>query len=386
MATGITQDDVWKAADALLLEGARPTIERVRQKIGRGSPNTVSPYLDSWFRGLGARIGNGQGFACAGVAASIDPDRFGSTVPTPVMEAAARLWLTAQEAARAELDQEATRLRDEIGTQRELLAEDRHAVQEQAQRLQAREHDLQEAIALLKSQLHAAESRAQGLAQEQQRTLERLAEMTTQAGDARQAHDRLVEQMQAERADHAAERARADERARAQETRWLNELDAARETARRLQQKIDRNTQAADARLEKMNEALAQSQQAVSQAEKARTQVQENLAQVRQELTEARAQASQMSVALQDRAGHIDALRSQLEQNQQANERAFALHATREAEWSRQAEQWRIDMQQLRDALAQAQADIAARDLTIERLRTGGKPARRQGGTPDPVA
>ncbi|WP_196360993.1 DNA-binding protein, partial [Achromobacter xylosoxidans] len=42
MATGITEQDVWRAADALLLEGARPTIERVRQKIGRGSPNTVS--------------------------------------------------------------------------------------------------------------------------------------------------------------------------------------------------------------------------------------------------------------------------------------------------------------------------------------------------------
>ena len=40
---GIQEDDVWGAADALLAEGLRPTIERVRQKIGRGSPNTVSP-------------------------------------------------------------------------------------------------------------------------------------------------------------------------------------------------------------------------------------------------------------------------------------------------------------------------------------------------------
>ena len=56
MARGITETDVWTASDALLLEGARPTIERVRQKIGRGSPNTVSPYLDTWFKSLGARI------------------------------------------------------------------------------------------------------------------------------------------------------------------------------------------------------------------------------------------------------------------------------------------------------------------------------------------
>ena len=50
---GIRETDVWDAADALLLEGARPTIERIRQKAGRGSPNTVGPYLDTWFKGLG---------------------------------------------------------------------------------------------------------------------------------------------------------------------------------------------------------------------------------------------------------------------------------------------------------------------------------------------
>ena len=56
MARGINENDVWNACDALLLEGARPTIERVRQKIGSGSPNTVSPFLETWFKHLGGRI------------------------------------------------------------------------------------------------------------------------------------------------------------------------------------------------------------------------------------------------------------------------------------------------------------------------------------------
>lgn len=43
---GIQSEDVVQAADALIAEGLRPTIERVRQKIGRGSPNTVGPLLD----------------------------------------------------------------------------------------------------------------------------------------------------------------------------------------------------------------------------------------------------------------------------------------------------------------------------------------------------
>jgi hypothetical protein len=53
---GIQESDVWSAADELLAEGQRPTIERVRQKIGRGSPNTVSPMLERWFATLGKRL------------------------------------------------------------------------------------------------------------------------------------------------------------------------------------------------------------------------------------------------------------------------------------------------------------------------------------------
>ena len=53
---GVQQDDVWGAADSLIADGLRPTIERVRQKIGRGSPNTVSPMLEAWFATLADRL------------------------------------------------------------------------------------------------------------------------------------------------------------------------------------------------------------------------------------------------------------------------------------------------------------------------------------------
>jgi hypothetical protein len=53
---GIREAQVWAAADALLQEGLRPTIERVRQKIGSGSPNPVSPMLERWFATLGKRL------------------------------------------------------------------------------------------------------------------------------------------------------------------------------------------------------------------------------------------------------------------------------------------------------------------------------------------
>jgi len=93
MTRGITENDVWTASDALLLEGARPTIERVRQKIGRGSPNTVSPYLDTWFKNLGGRIKDPGAF-------SAPPD-----VPDPIVQVARHLWEVAQAESRRDFDQ-----------------------------------------------------------------------------------------------------------------------------------------------------------------------------------------------------------------------------------------------------------------------------------------
>lgn len=93
MARGIQEMDVWQAADALLLEGERPTIERVRLRIGRGSPNTVSPMLDTWFRHLGRRIQDPLAFAAP------------SGVPDPVLQVAQHLWETSLAQARAEFDE-----------------------------------------------------------------------------------------------------------------------------------------------------------------------------------------------------------------------------------------------------------------------------------------
>src|ERR1700722_7573593 len=56
---GITQSDVSHAADTLLRAGNRPTVEKIRAKIGRGSPNTINPMLDAWWKTLSARLDSG---------------------------------------------------------------------------------------------------------------------------------------------------------------------------------------------------------------------------------------------------------------------------------------------------------------------------------------
>jgi hypothetical protein len=56
---GVSAIDVQHAADALLRRGQKPSVAAVREHLGGGSPNTVGPLLEQYWRGLGARISAG---------------------------------------------------------------------------------------------------------------------------------------------------------------------------------------------------------------------------------------------------------------------------------------------------------------------------------------
>jgi hypothetical protein len=58
-ARGVTAADVERAADSLLRAGERPTIDKIRERIGRGSPNTINPMLDAWWKKLSTRLDAG---------------------------------------------------------------------------------------------------------------------------------------------------------------------------------------------------------------------------------------------------------------------------------------------------------------------------------------
>ncbi len=114
MERGITAADVERAADALLRQGSRPTIEKVRAEIGSGSPNTINPLLDDWWQRLASRLD-------AGPAAL-------HRLPEDVLHVAETLWLQA-------LDQGRQRAR------LELISSTRAADEEQ-RRLEVRSHVL----------------------------------------------------------------------------------------------------------------------------------------------------------------------------------------------------------------------------------------------------
>ncbi|MBF2944954.1 DNA-binding protein, partial [Pseudomonas aeruginosa] len=56
MAVGVPETDVFAAADAVLARGERPTVERVRLELGRGSPARVGALLDQWWALLAQRL------------------------------------------------------------------------------------------------------------------------------------------------------------------------------------------------------------------------------------------------------------------------------------------------------------------------------------------
>jgi Plasmid replication region DNA-binding N-term len=89
---GVAQADVSQAADALLRVGERPTADKVRKRIGRGSPNTIYPLLDEWWSTLTKRLEGGAGAV--------------QRLPEAVAHVAEALWINALEEARVRVRQE----------------------------------------------------------------------------------------------------------------------------------------------------------------------------------------------------------------------------------------------------------------------------------------
>ncbi len=234
MARGITEKDVFSACDALVLAGERPTIERVRQKIGRGSPNTVSPMLDAWFKGLGRRLQDPGAFAAP------------SDVPDPVMQAAQHFWEVAQAGARAEVEQQVTerlvpmQAKVDEALHAQSLA---HAERDgEAARVGGLRTELAESASRLESEriAHAATATRHQAAREQVATLsDRVAAL----------EDQLRETEERARAEGQA----AQERANGAERRAAMEI----ENERRVRARADKRAEAAEKRLEALQATSA---------------------------------------------------------------------------------------------------------------------------------
>ena len=307
---GIQEDDVFAAADALLAEGKRPTIERVRLKIGRGSPNTVSPMLERWFATLGERLVGSTAGSGSGRSAGNDPDG----MPVGVRNAAKLLWETArreaEEVQRGELDS----VRSELQERGNALVEAQAALEQREEAFAHARVSLDAALASSQQAREALERQLKEHALEAHRVrtgldeeIKRLTALLSQASDTQ-------ERMRREHAEAMAARdqdlRQAEERHAGQERRMLAEVDRARQTAKALESELAREQQrrakseeAAAKRLEGELEKLHQVREAARQAEAG---LREQLAAQGIDLAQAQTKTEALAASVETLEGRID--------------------------------------------------------------------------------
>lgn len=211
MTRGITGNEVLEAADALLSRGERPTIERVRQELGRGSPNTVNKHLDAWWSSLAARM-QGRGDAA---------------LPAALLELCGRLYSGVREQAQAEAQATLS------AGQAALKAREADLVTRQVA-VTASTAATQAATDKLAAELTALRTRIEGLVTERaqlQSEVERLRGVAQEAEAAAQAARTASEAAQTA---HRAEVQRIRGQWEGNETRWLREIEHLRDEAKRL--------------------------------------------------------------------------------------------------------------------------------------------------------
>lgn len=219
---GVQQEEVFAAADALLAEKVRPTIERVRLKVGRGSPNTVAPMLETWFAGLGVRLG-------------VTPDKDGQGgPPASVRDAMDSVWATALREGREQAHAALSDDRRSLAAMREQLAREREVLLREQAAAAARVAGLEAALDDSRRQVDERSEFAATL-------VTQVAGLQSELAASRGSVGRLVDEREADSrrfseqlAGHADERRRLEERANAAERRLLSELDRARQESKQL--------------------------------------------------------------------------------------------------------------------------------------------------------
>lgn len=219
----VQQQDVWTAADALIAEGLRPTIERVRHKIGRGSPNTVSPMLDAWFASLGARLNEGLAPSNA------------SNVPDLISRAIADIWQTALSTAQEDVNQSVSEERRILEQRRAELLLIQINLEQQQQQYLLREAAINETLILAKDQLALSVEQVQhlqALLLQRDKTLEE-----NQKGFEKLAAQREAERIRNEEQSklHVQSIVRVEERATVTERRLLLDIDRLRQEIKHTQ-------------------------------------------------------------------------------------------------------------------------------------------------------
>jgi transketolase len=136
---GVTYGDVAQAADALFRARERPTVEKIRAKIGGGSPNTIGPLLDQWWATAAERLEAG-------------PAAF-HRLPESVAHICEALWLQALEEGRKHAAREQQVAGRKLATDQQQVELRSHVLTLREGELESRLRDRERDKAALEQQL-----------------------------------------------------------------------------------------------------------------------------------------------------------------------------------------------------------------------------------------
>jgi len=300
---GTQEHEVWAAADALMQEGLRPTIDRIRQRLGKGSPNTVSPMMESWFRSLGSRLAGGVS-GTANLAAGNDADG----VPVSVRNATRLLWETARKEAEQVQDAALEKVRNELKAREDELEGKRLELTQREEAFAQTRASLDQALASSQQAREALEHQVTALASEGLKQREAAAKETVRLNALLVDSQGVSERLRQEHASALAVRDQvlrdAIDRHTAQERRMLEDVDRARQSSKQAetalaserQQRIQ-SEEAAAQTLEVGRRMLRETQQAAQQLER---ELREQLAVQSTSLVQAQSQGEAMQQRLDD--------------------------------------------------------------------------------------
>ncbi|MDE2085811.1 MAG: DNA-binding protein [Xanthomonadaceae bacterium] len=214
MAIGVPESEVFQAADAVLARGERPTVERVRTELGRGSPARVGQLLEQWWEQLAQRL---KGHALL-------PE-----LPGEVAQAFAEAWRLALAQGDATANTALVAERNALVAEQTALAQERNVWE----------------IALAEAQTNLADHAAQRASAERQLSERQVLvdQLSAQVADLAQQRNRLqaqLEQQQGELATLRTERTDTQEHVRIVEDRAHQQVDHARQELKVLQQRLER--------------------------------------------------------------------------------------------------------------------------------------------------
>lgn len=223
MAVGVPEADVFAAADRVLERGERPTVERVRVELGRGSPARVGQLLEAWWDVLAKRLAGENRLPA---------------LPTAASTAFTNLWRAAVEEARAVAHGELERQRANVEISRAQFQADRVLWEQRIVEVGREKDDADATSRQAVERLEDLQRLTTQLERRAAEVTERHISLEEQLQTAERERRELQEHLAACQAASQQERETAAQYLRSVEDRGHAEIDRARQETKILQSEI----------------------------------------------------------------------------------------------------------------------------------------------------